>query len=150
MSLYVQRSPERPDASVVLLLHGVGASGWMWWRQTAALTDFHCLNVDLPGHGQSNREAWTSLADTADQVAALMRTLETQGRVHVVGLSLGGYVALTLLERHADAVERAVIGGVTAAPMPNKAWLQPQIWLMSNVLKRRWVARSRERAGAAR
>jgi pimeloyl-ACP methyl ester carboxylesterase len=137
MSLYVNETGT-PGAPSIVFMHGVGASGWMWGKQIAALGDFHCLNVDLPGHGKSNDVLWVSLADTADQVAALIRARSTKGRAHVVGLSLGAYIALVLLERHADVVDRVVISGVTAAPMPNRVWLNPQLWLMSALFKRRW------------
>jgi pimeloyl-ACP methyl ester carboxylesterase len=140
MSLYVQETGT-PGAPDVVFLHGVGASGWMWARQIAALADFHCLNVDLPGHGKSNHEDWVSLADTADQVAMLIQARGTSGRAHVVGLSLGGHVALALLERHADLLDRVVMSGVTAAPMPNRALLPVQLGLMSVLLKRRWFVR---------
>jgi pimeloyl-ACP methyl ester carboxylesterase len=138
MSLYVQETGTRGAPSVVFL-HGIGTSGWTWGRQIAALADFHCLNVDLPGHGRSNQVEWLSLVDTADQVAALIRQRALNGRAHVVGLSLGGYVALALLERHPDRLDHVVISGVTAAPMPNRAWLRPQLALMSLVMRRRWV-----------
>lgn len=119
-------------------MHGVGTSGWMWARQVAALADFHCLNVDLPGHGRSNRETWVSLADTAAQIAEIIQERATNRRAHIVGLSLGGYVALALLDRHADVLDRVVMSGVTAAPWPNRALLNPQLGLMSVLLKRGW------------
>jgi pimeloyl-ACP methyl ester carboxylesterase len=118
----------------------------MWWRQVAALADFHCLAVDLPGHGESNRVGWVSLADTARQVAAIVQSRATNGRAHVVGLSLGAYVGLVLLERHADLVQRAILSGVTAAPMPNRILLKPQLGLMSVLLKRRWFANMQARS----
>ena len=135
-SLYVAQTGT-PDASAVVFLHGVGASGWMWEQQTAGLADFDCLNVDLPGHGKSKDIPWVSLADCADQVAALIRTRASKGRAHLVGLSLGGYVALVLLERHADVADHVVISGVTAAPWPNRIFLKPQIWLLTRLMKRR-------------
>jgi pimeloyl-ACP methyl ester carboxylesterase len=118
----------------------------MWQKQVAALADFHCLNVDLPGHGKSNQVTWVSLAETADQIATLIRERTANGRAHVVGLSLGGYIALVLLERHTGTVDRTVISGVTAAPMPNRAWLNPQVWFMSAVMKRRWYANMQAKA----
>lgn len=139
MTLYVEETGT-PGVSSIVFLHGIGASGWMWENQMAALADFHCLNVDLPGHGKSNQVPWVSLADTADQVAAAIRLRATNGRAHVVGLSLGGHVALSLLERHADMVDHAIISGVTDAPMPNRQWLKPQLFVMSFLLKRRGLA----------
>jgi pimeloyl-ACP methyl ester carboxylesterase len=138
-SLYVSETGV-PGAPGIVFLHGIGTSGWMWNRQTAALPDFHCLTPDLPGHGKSSAVEWVSLADTADQIAAIIRARAANGRAHVVGLSLGGYIALVLMQRHPDVVERAVVSGVTAAPMPNRAWLQPQLGVMSFLMKRRWFA----------
>lgn len=145
MSLYVQEAGT-PGAPGVVFLHGVGASGWMWDRQIAALPDFHCLNVDLPGHGQSRDEIWVSLHDTADQIAQIIEARAANGRAHIVGLSLGGYVALRLLEHHAARLDHVVISGVTAAPMPNRALLRPQLWLMSSLLHRRWFANMQARS----
>lgn len=137
MSLYVHETGT-PYAPSIVFLHGVGTSGWMWEKQIQSLADFHCLNVDLPGHGQSNSETWVSLADTADQIATLIQARATDGRSHIVGLSLGGYVALTLLEQHADTLDRVVMSGVTAAPVPNRALLPVQLGLMAVLLERRW------------
>jgi pimeloyl-ACP methyl ester carboxylesterase len=144
MSLYVHESGT-PGAPGIVFLHGAGTSGWMWERQIAALADFRCLNVDLPGHGQSNHVTWVSLTNTADQIAALIQARATNGRAHVVGLSLGAYIALVLLEHHADVLDRVVMSGVTAAPMPNRALLPAQLWLLSVLMKRRWFVNRQAR-----
>ncbi len=139
MSLYVHETG-KPDAPSIVFLHGIGTSGWMWEKQIMSLPDFHCLNVDLPGHGKSNHEMWVSTSDTADQIAAIIRARATNARAHIVGLSLGGHVALLLLEHHADMLDRVVISGVTAAPMPYR-WLLPvQLRLMSNRMQQRSFA----------
>ena len=135
-----------PGAPGMIFLHGVGAGSWMWGKQLAEFTDFHCLIPDLPVHGKSNQMTWVSLADTAEQIAALIQTRATNGRAHIVGLSLGGYITLVLLERHVEVVDRVVISGVTAAPMPNRALLNPQLWLMSKIMKRRWFMNMQARS----
>ena len=137
MALYFDQTGTL-GAPSILFLHGIGASSWMWRDQVASLSDFHCITVDLPGHGKSNRVTWSSLADTTDQIAALIESHATNGRAHIVGLSLGGYIAMVLLERHAESIDRVVMSGVTVAPMPNRSLLKPQLWVMGNLLKRRW------------
>ncbi|HET9494669.1 MAG TPA: alpha/beta hydrolase [Chloroflexia bacterium] len=144
MSLHVDETGT-PGAPTIVFLHGIGTSGWMWGRQIAALADFHCMTVDLPGHGKSNRVPWISLADTADQVAELIQARAADGRAHVVGLSLGGQVALVLLERHTGVLQSAVISGVTAAPMPSRALLGPQMWLTSALFKTNWFLNAQAR-----
>ena len=136
--MYVEETGIHGSPSI-LFLHGVGTSGWMWQRQIAALTDFHCLNVDLPGHGKSSHVPWVSLQDTADQLAEIIQARATNGQAHIVSLSLGGYIALTLMLHHTEWVQSAVISGVTVEPMPNRYLLKPQLVMMS-ILKRRWVA----------
>lgn len=145
MSLYVNETGMQ-GAPGIVFLHGIGTSGWMWEKQIAALDDFHCLNVDLPGHGRSNHVTWISLADTADHIAELIQARSANGRAHVVGLSLGAYIALVLLERHPAVVDHVVISGVTATPMPNRALLNLQLCLMSFLLKRRWFVNRQARS----
>jgi pimeloyl-ACP methyl ester carboxylesterase len=145
VSLYVDESGT-PGAPAIVFLHGVGASGWMWFRQLAALADFHCLTVDLPGHGRSAHMPWHSLADTSDEVAEVIRSRAAGARAHVVGLSLGGHVALLLLERHAQAVSHVVISGITAEPIPGRALIQPQVWLMTALSRSRRLAASQAKS----
>jgi len=130
MQLYVEESGKIGAPSIVFL-HGVGTSGWMWWRQVAEFSDFHCLNVDLPGHGKSIHIKWISLADTAHQIAELIESHATNGRAHIVGLSLGAYIGLLLIEHHASLVESAILSGITASPIPYRFLLGPQLWLIS-------------------
>jgi pimeloyl-ACP methyl ester carboxylesterase len=101
-----------PGAPAVVFLHGAGASGRMWRHHVARLDDrFHCLAPDFPGFGRSNRLAPASRTETADLVAELIEMRVPAGRAHIVGLSWGGGVAHTLLDRHPELVDRVVIDG---------------------------------------
>lgn len=137
MSLYVSESGTQ-GAPTIVFLHGAATSGWMWQAQIDALQDYHCLNIDLPGNGKSNHIPWLSLADTADQVAAIIRARATGQKAYVVGLSLGAYVTLALLSRHTSAVEKAVLSGVTAMPLPNPVFSKIQMYFMSLLMKTSW------------
>ncbi|WP_328475633.1 alpha/beta hydrolase [Actinoplanes sp. NBC_00393] len=92
---------------VLLLLHGLGATGDVWagWEpQLARHWPGRWLAPDLPGHGGS-----ASLASyTFDTLAEAVRPLVEPGvRTVVLGHSLGGVVALALAAR---APVAAVIG----------------------------------------
>lgn len=145
MSLYA-KAAGFPSSPAIVFLHGVGTSGWMWWRQAPAFADHLCLNVDLPGHGRSRDIPWISLVETAEQVAALVRSRTVTGSAHLVGLSLGGHVALTVLDQHPDVVSRAVISGVTAEPWPRRWLLTPQVWLTTVLLRSRRLVAARARS----
>lgn len=114
----------RDNADTVVLLHGLGTSGWMWHRIAPVLAeDFHVLVPDLPGHGRSGRP-WVSLADTAQAVAGLIRSRAAAGRAHVVGLSLGGYVAALLAANESAAVSSVVVSGVNVLPFPHPTMMR--------------------------
>jgi pimeloyl-ACP methyl ester carboxylesterase len=99
-----------PDAPAIVFLHGVGVHGGMWHDHMAALPDYHCLAPDLPGHGRSRSIPWTSRAETAASVARIIEALPG-GRAHLVGLSLGGSVALELLATRSGLLDHVVLDG---------------------------------------
>jgi pimeloyl-ACP methyl ester carboxylesterase len=87
----------------------------MWDQHMRRLAGYHCLAPDLPGHGRSNHLPWTSLDDTAQQVVRLMRAASPADE-HLVGLSLGGVVAHTLLAQRPELLDRVVIDGAGVLP----------------------------------
>ena len=103
-------------APAVVFLHGAGVSGRMWADHMARLSAFHCLAPDFPGCGTSNRLRWTSSVDAADYVANLIAVRIPAGHAHLVGVSLGGAVAHTLLTRHDDVLDRVIIDGAGILP----------------------------------
>ena len=113
MSGLAVRESGPPTAPTVVFLHGVGNTGAMWQGHVEALPDFHCLAPDLPGHGRSRDVPWVSRGDTADRVIRLIEGLPG-GRAHVVGLSLGGSVALEIMARRSDVLDHVVIDGCGA------------------------------------
>ncbi len=141
MELYMKESGT-PNAPTILFLHGAGTSGWMWEAQTDALADYHCVNVDLPGHGKSNHIEWVSMADTADKIAAIIRERGTNGRASLVGLSLGGYVTLYALAKYANSIDCAIMSGVTAVAPPINGLTGLQIRLMQRFMKSAWFVRA--------
>lgn len=143
--LHVEETGD-PRAPAVVLLHGIGTAGWMWWHQVAALADHHCLAVDLPGHGRSSGVPWVSLSETAEQVAELARTRTAAGRAHVVGLSLGGYVALSLLAHRPEVAERVVVSGVTAEPWGHPFLVGAQLRLTPAMLRSQRMVDAQARA----
>ena len=119
VTIYVDESG-RGNGSTVVLLHGVGTSGWMWRKLAAALAgDLHVVIPDLPGHGRSNNRPWASMADTVAAVADVIRTSSPSRRAHVVGLSLGGHVAVQLAADVPVVVESAIGSGVNVLPFPH-------------------------------
>ena len=109
-----QPPDERPT---IVFVHGTRLTGASWTAQVAELGDeFHCLAPDLPGHGTAVEIPFT-LAGAAERVADVLATEAHGGRAIVVGLSLGGYVAMDVAARWPERVLGLVISGATAEPV---------------------------------
>jgi pimeloyl-ACP methyl ester carboxylesterase len=146
MSLAVQESGPS-TAPTVVLLHGVGTTVWMWRRLIADLEDdLHVLAVDLPGHGASAGTPWTSMPATVAAVADVIGARAQGGTGHVVGLSLGGYVATELAVHRADLVDSAVVSGVNVLPFPRPWLMQVAGRLMAPFMTRGPMLRANARA----
>ncbi|WP_029290594.1 alpha/beta fold hydrolase [Cellulomonas sp. HZM] len=102
-------------AARVVLLHGLRTSRTMWREQERALraAGHVTRSVDLPGHGEHVREPF--MLASAD-VAVDSAVDELGGPVLLVGLSLGGYVAIRYAARHPDAVAGLVAAGCSTRP----------------------------------
>ncbi|ACZ30652.1 alpha/beta hydrolase fold protein [Xylanimonas cellulosilytica DSM 15894] len=98
-------------APVLVLLHGMGAASdaSSWAPVAEDLARDHRLVVpDLRGHGDSGRPGTYTLAEMADDVAALLDRLGVE-RATVVGHSMGGLVAIALTLARPDLVEALVV-----------------------------------------
>jgi len=95
------------DAVPLVLLHGFPVDSRMWDAAAAeAPGERAILAVDLPGLGGSAGFPLPSPPSLDDAADAVARTLAARGvdSAVVAGLSMGGYVALALLERHPGLV----------------------------------------------
>ncbi len=105
------------DSPVVLLIHGAGNDATVWQLQTRYLAyrGFRAVAVDLPGHGASEGSPLATITEMADWIARFVSAAGFS-TVHVVGHSMGTFIALELATTHADIVKTITLLG-TATEM---------------------------------
>ena len=84
--------------TLIVFLHGFLESMEMWENISNKTVDFKKLLIDLPGHGGSSFNPPPSapcLSYPVKAILSLINSLDVD-RYHVVGHSLGGYVALRI------------------------------------------------------
>jgi len=114
MALYL-REAGPPDAQCIVFLHGLWISSVMWQPQIERLShEYHCLAPDLPEHGKSTDIGLLTLENTSRVLARLIREQTPHGRAHIVGLSLGGSVALGLLRDVPEVIDHLMVSGTAA------------------------------------
>jgi pimeloyl-ACP methyl ester carboxylesterase len=121
MELFVRESG-LPGAPAIVFLHGAERSGRSWEPVVRHLPLYRCLLPDLPQHGASGHAGPFDIGRAAAAVAALIRSRVDEGRVHLVGHSLGAQVGAQLLATEPDLVDRAVLCGAFINTMPG-VWL---------------------------
>jgi 4,5:9,10-diseco-3-hydroxy-5,9,17-trioxoandrosta-1(10),2-diene-4-oate hydrolase len=107
---------EAGDGPALVLLHGSGpgVSGWSNFRGNFPVLAerFRTVLLDMPGFGLSERpdldRAYPRLA--ADAVLVVLDKLGIE-RAHLLGNSMGGYVALEFALAHPDRIGRLVLMG---------------------------------------
>ncbi|MEU9484623.1 alpha/beta fold hydrolase [Streptomyces decoyicus] len=98
----------------IVFVHGTRVSGAMWRPVIHTIGKRHPMAApDLPGHGNRRGELFSIPGAVAAVTAAVD---ELGGRALLVGLSLGGYVALATAGAHPDRVLGVVAMGCTALP----------------------------------
>ena len=107
MAIHVEVGGAGED--MLLLLHGMGATGAVWRRAVAELErswDGRIVVCDLPGHGASAALAEYSYASVATAVAACVPMAR---RLVVAGHSFGGMIALHLASGRYGVTPAAVV-----------------------------------------
>ena len=103
------------DAPPIVFVHGAMMGRSVWSPQIDRLAGrYRCVTVDLPGHG-SRRGHRFELEGAAEGVAEAIER-GAGGRAVLVGLSLGGYTAMTVAATRPSMVRGLVIAGSTREP----------------------------------
>jgi 3-oxoadipate enol-lactonase len=123
---YDEVSPRDPEGTI-LLLCGIGAKRQGWYRQLPVLgRRFRCLALDYRDVGASDPSSGSyAIRDLAGDVFALCDELGI-ARASLIGISMGGFIALEMTLARPEFVERLVLV-VTSAGGPTHVSTSPEI-----------------------
>ena len=106
----------------VVFIHGFPFDHTMWEPQIRALGDTHrVISYDVRGHGKSESgDGQYTIELFVDDLMEILSHLRLEPVV-LCGLSMGGYIALRAVERHADRFKGLVLCDTKAEADSNEA-----------------------------
>lgn len=103
------------EGEPLVLLHGFLEDSSMYdgvksdWSKNQKL-----ILIDLPGHGKSQHiQNWGGMEEMAQFIWEVVEHLELS-KPHIIGHSLGGYIACQLLEKHTGTISEITLLNSTA------------------------------------
>jgi pimeloyl-ACP methyl ester carboxylesterase len=100
---------EQGQGKPVVLLHGFPLDWRIFEKQVAALSkNFRVIAPDLRGFGQSKSDEPFTMASLADDVHALLKSMDALPCA-LGGLSMGGYVALAFAKKYAADLSSLIL-----------------------------------------
>ncbi len=122
---YLEYNPK--GTPPILLLHGLGATGASWEFQIQPLVEagFHVIAPDIRGFGNSSYPGGrVRVSNLSADMVSLLQSLQV-GPAHVVGLSMGGAIALQLALDAPNHVKSLVLVSTFASLRPKnyRLWL---------------------------
>ncbi len=117
-----------PNGTPIVFIHGFPLSHRMWTFQGGQteplLTTHRIILYDVRGHGESETGSGIySIEFFVDDLISLLNHLNIQSAV-IVGLSMGGYIALRAIERHPNRFRGLVLCNTKSEGDTNEAKIQ--------------------------
>jgi pimeloyl-ACP methyl ester carboxylesterase len=118
MGLYFKETGSR-NAETIIFLHGGAMAGWVWEKQVKEFDDYHCIVPDLPEHGKSIDVKPFSINKSAEMIADIIHDHTSNGKAHLVGISLGAQIIIQILSKTPELIDHAIISGTLVHRISN-------------------------------
>lgn len=113
--------PAPENEKPVILLHGLGSdhSSWVYQSEVLIANGFRPIAVDIPGFGQSTYpyHRWTIRKASILVIKAVVDGFE--GKVALVGLSMGGTIAQEIVRNRPEKISKLVLVSTFARLRPS-------------------------------
>lgn len=104
------------EGPLVIMLHGLLMDSRCWVDNgciSALSPHFQVVCPDLPGHGASDKPDNQAAYTQQRQALAIVNLMDELGyeKAHIIGYSAGSWLAMELINAHADRLYSVVLGG---------------------------------------
>lgn len=118
----------------IMLIHGGGNSKWMFERAALILMkEYHVIVPELDGHGAEKNEIYQSTKVEADKIIKYINEY-LDGKLYcIAGASLGSQIAMEVLGRKPDQIEKAFLESGICRPKKVTAKMMSWKWMLKSM-----------------
>lgn len=131
------------EGPLLVFIHGGGVGGWMWDKQIAYFTKYHCLVPTLQGHGNRSAETSFTIRENALEIIHLIEKKKDEKDVHIIGFSIGAQICLEIVSLAPHLIKTAVINSAVVIPMKSMIpFISPLIKMTFPLIKNKTFAKA--------
>ncbi len=102
-------SPLRKEKPALFMIHGSGGNSELWSLQLEFLDkEINIIALDLPGHGQSGKESFSSISGYSDWLYEVLKDWFQQP-IYLMGHSMGGAIVQEIAINDNNHLSKGVI-----------------------------------------
>lgn len=121
---YIESGKE--NQSTLVFLHGFLGNIKDWKKVSSSLNQsYHCIYIDLPGHGKSQfieEKKSCPFSEFSDWLMSFLNE-KVKKKVNVIGYSMGSRLIIEFLSRYSDSVESVILESTSMTPYSKKSRL---------------------------
>jgi pimeloyl-ACP methyl ester carboxylesterase len=123
---------EKGKGTTILFIHGLGGNLSHWKKNFSALsTNFHCIAVDLPGYGHSDKSFTANKDQLQFYTDALLTFVRKKSlkKLVLAGHSMGGQIATIMALQNPQLISKLIL----LAPAGLETFTDAEAKIMTNV-----------------
>ncbi|MDF2944452.1 MAG: multidrug transporter [Herbinix sp.] len=129
----------------IMLIHGGGNSSWMFEKQALQLQKDYCVILPvLDGHGEEKSITYSSTQEQANKIIHYIDEMCGGHLFAIGGASLGSQIAMEVLSRRTDFINKAILESGICTAKPRLAKMVCNKWMikaMSISYNMKWMVR---------
>jgi hypothetical protein len=102
----------KENKKAIIFIHSNLLNNWIWENQRNVFNSYHCIYLDLPGHGKSQVNVDFSISKSVELIKNIIENDLKNKKVHLIGIAIGGMIIIDLLYKYPNIIETAIISGV--------------------------------------
>jgi len=130
---FIEENPEQKK--VLIFLHPLNLSLWIWNKQFKEFNNFNNIFIDLPNHGKSNKNFNFEISKTVDILKEFILELNKE-EINFVGIGLGGQIAIEFISKYPNLINKVIVSGVQSIDEKSKESYETSIVQILNKTKK--------------